>query len=294
MLTRVHRHIPAFFTACVWGSTFVASKHVLSSGVQPIVLMTFRFTLSYIVLWIFCHEWQPIHFDRDELLLLLLGLSGGSLYFILEYSALQRTSAVNVGLISATVPIISVAISMLLGKTKIWARFIVGSILALIGVALVILNGNFSLTVRPIGDAIAILSAILWASYTVILDAINKDKSELFITRRLFFYALLTLFPFTILNTELSEFKAFAQIDTLLPSLYLGGFASALCILLWNISINKIGLSNTNNYLYLLPVVSVIASAIFAEGEISVYNIIGSVFILVGIIVADKRVKQAV
>lgn len=292
MLTRINRHIPAFFTACVWGSTFVASKHILVSGVQPIVLMTFRFALSYLLLWIVCHEWHPVRFDREELRLLLLGVSGGSLYFILEYSALQRTSAINVGLISATVPIISAALSMLLGKVKLWRRFVYGSVLALIGVMLVVLNGNFSLTVRPVGDLIALFSVVLWSLYTVILDTIGKDKSELFISRRLFFYAFITLLPFTIVNAELSEFKAFLNIDILLPALYLGGFASALCILLWNISINKIGLSNTNNFLYLLPVVSVVASAIFAEGEISVYNIIGSLFIFVGIIVADKRMNQ--
>lgn len=283
------KHIPAFVTALVWGSTFVASKHILLAGVSPVVVMTVRFLIAYVALCAVIRDWRPIRFDRNELLFFLLGLSGGSLYFFLEYTALQRTSAINVGLISATVPIISTTLSIFLGKVRIWRNYVFGSILAFGGVVLVVLNGHFAFTVYPIGDIIAIASSILWAIYTIILDKLGTGFSEVFISRRLFFYALITILPFTFFTTSVDDFLPLFSVDVILPTLYLGVFASTICIWLWNVSINSIGLIVTNNYLYALPVVSVAASAIFMDGEITVYNCIGSLLILVGIILADRR-----
>ncbi len=293
MLSNARRHIPALFTAIVWGSTFVASKQVLSAGIEEQVLMTFRFVLAYIILWCLCRERRPIRFNRNELKYVLVGISGGSLYFLMEYLALQRTSAVNVGLISSMVPIFSVGMSIMLRKTRFYWQFAVGSVVALTGAFFVITNGDFALQIFPVGDLIAIGSTLLWSIYTLVLSTIDKDMPPLFVSRRLFFYAMLTSIPYVILTTDTEQFvQITTSANTLIPAIYLGAVASALCIYLWHVSVNKIGLTTTNNYLYLLPIVSVITSAIFANEEISVYNAIGSVLIFIGIITADAEPKR--
>lgn len=289
MLKQLVRHIPALFTALVWGSTFVASKSVLMAGVEPQLLMTFRFVLAYCLLWCFCRKRQKIRFTKQEVQFAFLGIMGSTVYFLLEYLALQRTSAVNVGLINATVPIVSVAIAAAIGRSKPSRYFIIGSPLALLGAAIVILNGQFSIDIVPVGDLLAIGATFLWAAYTVVLSMVEKDSNPLFVTRRLFFYALISILPYTIYTTDLTQIALFAQPQVFLPAAYLGVFASALCIFLWNISIRQIGLGTTNNYLYLLPVVTVATSAVFAKGEITVYNLIGSVLICASLIIADRK-----
>ncbi len=282
-------HLAALTTSIIWGSTFVASKGIIESGIQPLHLMTFRFLLAYCVLWLLCHEHRPIKFDRPELLFFLLAISGGSVYFYLEYTALQHTSAVNVGLLSSTVPLIATAMSLIFKPRRLKWYYYLGSFIALIGATLVIFNGNFNLHIVPFGDLIALLSVILWSIYTVILELIGPNINPLLVSRRLFFYAFLTLLPFVLITTDIHDFTKFANLTIIAPATYLGLFASALCIWMWNHSVNKIGLQTTNNYLYLLPMITVIVSAIFARTELTIFNLIGSIFILTGIMIADKK-----
>lgn len=293
MLKKIFLFIPALLTIIVWGSTFLVSKNVLLSGMHPLTLMCLRFLLAYIILCLFSKKPISFKFDRvglkQELLFLLLGLSGGSLYFYLEYTSLKLTSAVNVGLISATVPIISTAISLVLGKVKVGVKYYCGSLFAFLGVFFIVMNGRWCFNISIIGDMIAILSAFLWALYTVILSLFEKKYSEILISRRLFFYAFITIIGFVIYRLEVDELYVLHDIPILLSVLYLAIFASALCILLWNISINKIGIIKTNNFLYFMPVVTLLASLFFAIDEISLYSVLGTVLIIAGIYISDYK-----
>lgn len=283
------KYLPATITAIVWGSTFVASKSILEKGVSATTLMTFRFLIAYIILRCICRRKLEFHFNKQELLFLLLGISGGSVYFIFEYLSLKYTSAVNVGLICALVPVISTFISYVLKQIKINLFYIIGSVLAFFGVFVVVTNGELHYSINVFGDMIAFVAAVLWAIYTIILKLLDGKVEPLIVSRRLFFYALITIIPFTIFNSNVDEWKLFTNIDIALPSLYLSVMASAVCIWLWNVSINNIGLVRTNNFLYSLPVVTLFSSAIFFADEIILSTVIGTIFIFVGIIIADVR-----
>lgn len=293
MIKIILAYLPALITVMIWGSTFLVSKNVLNSGIQSSTLMFFRFSIAYVLLLFLSKGNISFKFDlkslRQELLFLLLGLSGGSLYFFLEYTSLKITSAVNVGLISATVPIMSTAISLMLGKIRVGYKYYVGSVFAFLGVVLIVLNGKWQITFSLFGDLLAILSSLLWAIYTVILTILEKKYSEVLISRRLFFYALLTIVGFVIFNADVSEFIALCEFSVLFSVLYLSLGASAICIVLWNISINKIGIVKTNNFLYLLPVVTLFCSVLFAIDEITIYSIFGSFLIFIGIYISDCK-----
>lgn len=288
-MNTIFKNIPALFTVIVWGATFVASKFILTNGVSPFVLMTFRFIVAYFILWVFCRQVLPIKFNRQELYFLLLGLTGGSLYFYCEYISLKYTSAVNVGLICALVPIFSTLILIIIRKIKINISYIIGSLVAFVGAFLVITKGDYNFEIYPFGDCVAFAASILWAIYTVILKLLGSELNPLLISRRLFFYALITIIPLVVIYSDLDEFCLFAEFNVLLPSLYLAVIASAVCIWLWNVSINLIGIIKTNNYLYFLPVVSLIASSIFYSDEISIFTIIGTFAIFIGVIISNKR-----
>lgn len=287
-MLQIRNYIPALFTAIVWGSTFVASKHVLEAGVSVVTLMTVRFGMAYLLMLMLSRERMRIEWNMTELKLLLVGLFGGSLYFLMEYMALKRTTAVNVGLISATVPVISTAMELLLRRR--WPRwtFVVGSMMAFLGVFVVVTDGKLLIDIFPIGDMLAIVSSLMWAIYSVILSRVDKSVSEVVVERRMMFYSLLTILPVTLLMVDGSELTTLVtSADIWLPMLYLGGVASAGCMWLWNVSINRIGVVRTNNFLYLLPVVSLVASAIVMEGEVNAETMVATVLIFVGIVVAD-------
>ena len=105
-------HLVAFLTVAIWGSTFVFTKMLLQSGLSPAQIFTFRFIIAYVLLLGYSlfrsssarllptgrktSHFSPFtfHFSlftsswRDELLMVLLGITGGSLYFLTENAAM--------------------------------------------------------------------------------------------------------------------------------------------------------------------------------------------------------------
>ena len=109
MVSRSHlfTHFVAFLTVAVWGSTFVFTKMLLQAGLTPAQIFTFRFIIAYVLLlafsmsrqhkW-FCNSW------KDETLMVALGITGGSVYFLTENAAMLFTTATNTSLLLAAPP----------------------------------------------------------------------------------------------------------------------------------------------------------------------------------------------
>ena len=101
---RVIGHLMALFTAFVWGITFVSSKIILEYF-SPMAIMTIRFTLAYVMLWIIHPKILKYRNLKEELTFVAAGLTGVSGYFLMENTALLYTTVSNVGLILAAVPL---------------------------------------------------------------------------------------------------------------------------------------------------------------------------------------------
>jgi drug/metabolite transporter (DMT)-like permease len=94
-------------TSIVWGTTLVSSKVLLHYGLTPAQIMLYRFIIAYLFLWILYPRTHRIKSVKDEFSFLSIGFFGGTLYFLLENTALEYTQATNVGLICATVPLLT-------------------------------------------------------------------------------------------------------------------------------------------------------------------------------------------
>ena len=293
-------YVPGLLTALVWGTTFAASKQVLSAGVSPLGLMLFRFVVAYVALVVTCRfiglGWMPQSGGygrvmwRDELRLAALGITGGSLYFLLEYEALGHASSADVGVIVSTVPVVTTAILVLMGRTRIGWLYVVGSALALLGVVLVC-SPSFSVegSHAYLGYLLAFGAVLCWALYTILLRSLAVHYHSVFISRRLFFYAMVSMLPLALWRgTFETDVALFAQAQVLLPALYLGVVASGLCVWLWNVSVNTLGTVRTNNMLYLLTVIPLIASVLLTNEELSLSTWCGALLILLGIVISDR------
>ena len=103
---RLLGHGMALFVTIVWGTTFISSK-LLLAAFTPLEIMTFRFVIAWTVLLLLSpHPIRPKGL-RGELPFLGAGLTGLTLYFILENTALEYTLASNVGIIISAAPMFS-------------------------------------------------------------------------------------------------------------------------------------------------------------------------------------------
>lgn len=282
-------HLGALICVAMWGVSFVSTKVLLNLGMQPVEIYIYRFVLAYILILflrptrLFCNNW------RDEMLLLLCGLSGGSIYFLLENFALRYTLVSNVSLLTSTSPLITaLLVGALYRSERLGPGMLLGSGVAFLGVACVIFNSSFSIEINPLGDLLALSGAFSWALYSLVLKQLNAHYDVWFITRKTFFYGVLTALPFLWVEPphfSIGEF--FHSPQAILNIAFLGLGASLVAYVLWAVTIKKVGAVKANNYIYLQPVITLIVSVVWLGEAISAVGYIGCFLILFGLWLGD-------
>ena len=282
-------HLIAVGAVAVWGTTFVNTKVLYNSGLTPSEIFFLRFLIAYVAIWfisprkLFANSW------RDEGLMLLLGITGGSLFFVAENSAVGLTYVNNVSFITSTSPLITVILGIVFVKSiKATWTLITGSLIALLGVGIVIFNGSFILHLNPWGDLLALLTAVCWAVYSLLMKAVSSKYSAVFITRKIFFYGLVTVLPMFLIDPWTATFSMLMTPKVVLNLLFLGLIASFLCFALWTVVIARLGVMTSSNYQYLNPITTVVASAIFLSEPMTAIAYMGSALILIGVAVSNK------
>ena len=298
--SRLVYHLIAFIVVAIWGSTFVFTKLLLLSGLSPAQIFTLRFIIAYVLLLgysiffpfrLFCSTW------RDELLMVALGVTGGSLYFLTENSAMNYTTTTNTSLIVSLSPLIAAALISIFYKSERLNRVqIAGTLMAALGVVIVVLNGHFVLHLSPFGDSLAFSAALCWGFYSLLMIPANQKYDTVFITRKVFIYGLLSMIPYYMMNPV--EAGIFISPSTFHPSLsiilnllFLGCVASMLCFVAWNWVLKKLGAVVATNYVYFNPVTTILFAWAILSEQITLYFLLGTALILIGMYLADKRKK---
>lgn len=283
-------HLIAIFTVGVWGLTFISTKVLIANGLSPKEIFLLRFLIAYIGIWfisprkLFANNW------KDELWLLLGGITGGSVYFLTENMALGITLATNVAFIVCTAPLLTTILSLLIyKKEKATAGLVGGSLLALVGVALVVYNGHFILKISPLGDFLTLLAAFSWAFYSLIMKKMSGRYRTTFITRKIFFYGILTILPAFILHPWQFSLSGLWQPAVWMNLLFLGVLASLVCFVVWNIILKQLGTVRASNYIYLNPLFTLIGSAVLLDEQFTIMSLMGAMLILGGVYWAGKR-----
>lgn len=283
-------HLIAIFTVAIWGLTFISTKVLITAGLSPKEIFLLRFLIAYVGIWfisprkLFANGW------KDELWLLLGGITGGSLYFLTENMALGITLATNVAFIVCTAPLLTTIFSLMIYKhVKATRALMGGSILALVGVAMVVYNGSFILKISPLGDFLTLIAALSWAFYSLIMKKMTARYNTIFITRKIFFYGILTIFPAFLFQPWQADLSLLVQPSILLNLLFLGVLASLVCFAIWNVVLKNLGTVRASNYIYLNPLFTLVGSAFLLNEHLTVVALIGAACIMGGVYIAGKK-----
>lgn len=294
---RLLYHFVAFIIVAIWGSTFVFTKMLLLAGLSPAQIFTLRFIIAYVLLMgyslskrsfrLFSDNW------RDELLMLVLGITGGSVYFLAENAAMLFTTATNTSLIVCSCPLFAMLLFAVVYRhsehiSKVQA---LGSVLACMGMAVVVLNGHFVLHLSPLGDLLAFAACLCWAVYSLLMKPASERYSTLFITRKVFFYGLLTIIPYYLIVPGFPSLDVLLRSDVLWNLLFLGVVASMICYVAWNWVISRLGAVVATNWVYFNPITTILFAWWLLHEQITIWFLLGTVFILVGMYLADKGKK---
>ena len=283
--------IIAIIVVAVWAETFVSSKVLLNAGLMPADIFFYRFIIAYACMWCLSHKQLWAKSLTHELLFLALGIMGGSLYFLCENMALIYSTATNVAILVGTTPLITALLMVCFYKDEhLNKKQVVGSVVAFIGMVLVVLNGQLVLHLNPKGDILAICASITWGLYSLIIKRLSPHYDTRLITRKVFGYGLLTILPYF-------AFVAPLQMDLSILSkpivwgnlFYLAFVASMLCFVLWNWVLKRLGTVRATNIIYIQSFFTMIASAIVLSERITIMAIAGTVVLILGMIWATKK-----
>lgn len=292
-------HFVAFLTVAIWGSTFVFTKILLQNGLSPAQIFTLRFFIAYLLIFLsskmgekqfrlFSATW------RDELIMVLLGIMGGSFYFLTENASMLYTTATNTSLIVCTCPLYAMLLVALVyrHKERITKTQVLGSLVACLGMAVVVLNGQFVLHLSPLGDMLAFGACLCWAVYSLMAKAVLQRYSTLFITRKVFFYGLVTIIPYYIIEPGFPPLEVLLRTDVLLNLLFLSVVASMLCYMMWNWVIEKLGVVVANNWIYFNPITTILFAWWLLNEQITPWFLLGTVFVISGMALSERKKRS--
>ena len=297
------------FTLLVWGVTFVNTRALLPDF-SALEIQVLRFTLGYAALWCICPRRVSVA-QSDEWLFVGMGLAGVAIYQLLENCAIHYTNASNVSILVSLCPMTTALLAWMLGRgSRPSIRFFIGFVVAIIGVAMVCLNGLQAFHFHPLGDLMAFGAMLSWGFYSMFVDVVNtKGYPPVFVIRRMFFWALVVTVPIvffgltptghTVLNGSFAvsldpaaNAARFTSGLNLLNLGFLGLLASAACFVVWNMACETLGTVRCTVALYLIPVVTVVFAAAFLGERMTAVSCVGAVLILGGVILSGWQGRR--
>lgn len=283
-------HLAAFVTILIWGTTFISTK-VLLRVFDPIEILLIRFLIGYAALWGVRPHPLKVTDRKQEWYFAAAGLCGITLYYLLENIALTYTLASNVGVIISIAPFFTAIFAWLfLRERRPDIRFFLGFFLAMAGILLLSFGKDVNLQINPFGDLLGIAAAVIWAAYSILTKKISGfGYHTILTTRRIFFYGLVFMVPISCVMGIHVDMRDLADSGVILNLLFLGLGASALCFVTWNTAVKHLGSVKTSVYIYMVPVITVVTSALILHETITVTAVCGIILTLMGLFLSEKR-----
>jgi drug/metabolite transporter (DMT)-like permease len=275
-----------------WGGSFIANVIALRS-IGPIEIASLRFFIAAPVLAICTYLWKGkelFHIDRKDWgTIIIMALTGVTLQYIVQVSAQDYTTATNASLLINTSVFFIFIFSAIFLAEKMTMWRIVGAILGFAGVGLLVTDGSlsFDLGGHSLGDMMIILSALMWAIYSIYGKDISKKYHPLTILNYVFILGTIGFIPFYFLTPHLPLTSI--PLPAIAAVVFLAVFCSIIAYLVYNIALEKMDASKVAVYVYFVPLSTIILAAIVLGEAITPSSLSGGIMVLAGMYIAQKE-----
>ena len=257
-------------------------------------ILFIRFVMGYLALWLACPRSLRLTSARQEGLYAAAGFCGVTMYYLLENIALTYTLASNVGVIISIAPFFTAILGwMFLGGERPRFRFFAGFLLAMAGISLISFGNEAALSLNPTGDLLAVAAAVIWAVYSTLTKKISAlGHGTVQSTRRTFFYGILFMVPALAFMDFYVTPDQFTDMKNILNLLFLGLGASALCFVTWNTGVKILGPVKTSVYIYMVPVITTLTSALILKEPVTIPAALGIIMTLAGLFLSEQKTTK--
>lgn len=270
----------------IWGLNLSVIKISLRE-IPPLPFNGIRLLLSSFLLMLAIIIIEKNLYIKREYLpkIIFLSIIGHTIYQLLFIKGIDSTTASNTSLILGTSPIVISIFSSYFKHERLKPLGWLGILFGFIGLYIVIKSKGEELYISSQtlkGDLILLIAVILWAFYSVSSKPILKIYSPLKFTGITMTIGSLLFFPFSFNELKRLQFSEIS-FQAWLWLIYSGALALSFSLVIWFMSVKKVGNSQTAIYSNLQPVSAVIFAYFILSEEITLNLIIGALIIFTGI-----------
>ncbi len=275
----------------LWASTFIAMK-IAFRVYDPMVVIFARMLIASL-----CSIFVPFVFRnipfrlKDLKYMVILVICEPCLYFIFEAQALVYTSASQAGMITTMMPLMVAIGAWLVLKETLTFKTITGFIIAIIGALWLSLSSESSSHgPNPIlGNFLEFMAMVCASGYALSLKKLTEHYSSLFITFLQAFAGAIFFFP--VLFFPGTELPTYIDPVSFLSVLYLGSAVTLGAFGFYNYSVSKIPASQATAFVNLIPVFTLIMSALILGERFTLTQYLASLLVFAGVILSQSPTR---
>lgn len=273
-------------TITLWASAFPVIKVALQDF-EAIHLSTLRLVIaSIMMLLIVSIKKIPFPDVKDVLLILFLGVCGFVVYHMTLSIGEYYVSAGIASLLVSTTPIFSAILVVCLLKDSFPKVAWIGSIISFLGVALISLANDTSLTSSVCGILLILIASFSESIYFTFQKSLLEKYGFIPLT----IYTMIAggLCMLVWLPGSLTDLQQ-AHINTVIALCYLGVGPTVVPYIALAYTIQRVGVSDATLSLYLTPVVALIISYMLLREIPAFFEIVGGIITLIGVVMTAFR-----
>ena len=280
-----------------WSGNFFTGKVASLYDLTPFKLSFLRWTLAFLLLLPFTYRKIVEDFDKYKKnlsYLLVTSILGVTVFNSFTYLSLQTSMVINSSIMTSITPLLIILFSWLIFKTQTYFMQFFGIILSIIGVLLIISKANLINLINlnfTTGDLWMLAAVFSWGLYSVLLKKIDSTLSQLATLEVMIFFGLIFIFPFYIIESFHNSYLP-KDLNEILMISYVAIFASITSFFAWNKGVSIVGANKASLFLHLIPVFSSIWAIIFLGEKFSFFHLIGTAFIIIGIVLSNINKKN--
>ena len=291
-------YIMLILATLFWAGNFTIGKFAYTENVPPYSLAFLRWILVWIILTPFTYK-EILKIKKEVKnnlsLFFILGFTSVGIFSAFTYNALNYTQVINASLFNTAIPVSIILVCFLLKIEKTNIFQISGLIVSVLGILAIItrLDLNILLTLNfNKGDIYMVIAIISWGIYSAFLKKKTFDISLLSLVHVVCTFGLIILLPAFLF--ELTQGKTTEVNSNLIfILLYIAIFPSIGSYYCWAGAVAIIGANRAGIFLSLIPLFSTIFAMIFFNEKFLFFHFIGSVLIILGLFLSNKKVTNA-
>lgn len=296
MITKVEKEnfyllLATFF----WALGLIIGKFC-SAEMPPMTLTFIRYLLAGIGMGIihFIKE-KELKIDKGDIIyIFLLAFLGIVLNGVLFFKGIGLTSPINTSIISSTTPAIVCIIGVLFYQEKVNIKNIISIICSIIGILLLLTNGKLEALINikfNKGDLIILGAIISNGIYIIGSKKILKKYVPSKILTYLFIFTAIILLPSLYIEKDMYVLNQ-VSMKAIFSLIYMGIFSSLIAFLLQQKGIKKIGPVKASIYTNLIPIYSIVLSALILKEKVTLIQIIAMILVMFAIMINMENKKN--